>query len=69
MRLDGRGKTRYFSKDSIKGGAKSEWLEKNKLTEESPLTAWFHSMIKTNASNDIMIPCYPSGYFGQTPKA
>ena len=51
IRLDGRGKPRYFSKDCIKGRAKLKWLEKNKLTEESTLTAWLHVMMKIGASN------------------
>ena len=53
IRLNGRGKPRYFSKAHIKGGSKLEWLEKNKLTEEYPPTAWVHMMMKVNASNDF----------------
>ena len=50
IRLDGRGKPRYFSKNHLKGRSNIEWLEKNTLNDKSEPSIWVDAIMKSDGN-------------------
>ena len=53
LRMDGRGKPRYFSCPRKEGQPCLKWLEKQNLDRDSPPVAWLHAMLKADGNINV----------------
>ena len=51
IKLDGRGKPRYFSKARENGRARLQWIEKHNLDVSSPPSAWVKALMKLDLND------------------